>query len=86
MPREAAMHGCCLITGILGSAGNSVDLPIPQNYKLDSSETDFLGRFKTLATEVMRDFDKHYQVFNDYRVWLKNEPKIFKQQIADYFC
>lgn len=86
MPREAAMHGCCLITGILGSAGNSVDLPIPQRYKLDSSKPDFLRRFKALATEVMQDFDKHYEVFDGYRVWLKNEPKIFKQQIADYFC
>lgn len=86
MPREAAMHGCCLITGVLGSAGNSVDLPIPQRYKLDSTEPDFLGRFKALATEVMQDFDKHYHVFDEYRVWLKNEPKIFKQQIADYFC
>ena len=86
MPREAAMHGCCLITGILGSAGNLVDLPIPQKYKFDSSRADFLEGFKYLATEVMNDFDKHYHAFDDYRTWLKNEPKIFKQQIADYFC
>jgi hypothetical protein len=80
------MHGCCLITGIHGSAGNSVDLPIPQRYKLDSSDPDFLRRFKALATEVMQDFDTHYEVFDEYRAWLKNEPKIFKLQIADYFC
>lgn len=86
MPREAAMHGCCLITGILGSAGNSVDLPISVKYKLDSSQSKFLEDFKSLATDVMVNFDKHYQAFDHYRIWLKNEPKIFKQQIADYFC
>ncbi len=85
MPREAAMHGCCLITGVLGSAGNSIDLPIPQNYKFDSSHSNFLEQFKFLATDVMSNFDKHYREFDKYRIWLKNEPRIFKQQIADYF-
>ncbi len=85
MPREAAMHGCCLITGILGSAGNAIDLPIPQKYKLDSSQPDFLSLFKSLATDVMVNFDSHYRQFDDYRIWLKNEPEIFKQQIANYF-
>jgi hypothetical protein len=86
MPREAAMHGCCLITGILGSASNSVDLPIPLRYKLDSSQSEFLVRFKSLASEIMNDFDSNFQAFDEYRIWLKNEPKVFKQQIADYFC
>ncbi len=79
------MHGCCLITGVLGSAGNSIDLPIPQNYKFDSSHSNFLEQFKFLATDVMSNFDKHHREFDKYRIWLKNEPRIFKQQIADYF-
>ncbi len=85
MPREAAMHGCCLITGVLGSAGNTVDLPIPKKYKFDSAQPDFLMQFKNLATDVMNNFEKHYDELDAYRIWLKNEPNIFKQQIADYF-
>lgn len=86
MPREAAMHGCCLITGILGSAGNAIDLPIPGEYKLDSSHPDFVRSFGVLATDVMNHFPKHWDTFNAYRQWLQDEPGIFRKQIADYFC
>ena len=85
MPREAAMHGCCLITGILGSAGNDVDLPIPSLYKLDSRDALFVEKFGDLAADIFKDFDKHYQGLDSYRKWLQNEPSVFKQQIADYF-
>ncbi|OAI03355.1 hypothetical protein A1332_15980 [Methylomonas methanica] len=85
MPREAAMQGCCLITGILGSAGNDVDLPIPRKYKLDSSLPEFTSIFKALAQDVFSDFESHNQNFEKYRQYLKREPEIFRQQIANYF-
>ncbi|AKD24588.1 hypothetical protein CL55_00002550 [Polynucleobacter duraquae] len=86
MPREAAMHGCCLITGKLGSAGNAIDLPIPPLYKLDSNANGFIEDFGVLAKDVMDKFAGHHAAFTSYRKWLQDEPKIFKQQIADYFC
>lgn len=85
MPREAAMHGCCLITGKLGSAGNAIDLPIPSQYKFDSSAPNFVEAFGELANDVMENFPQHYADFGAYRKWLQDEPRIFKQQIADYF-
>ncbi len=85
MPREAAMHGCCLITGRLGSAGNDIDLPIPNQYKLDSSAMNFQNQFAKLASEVMNDFPSHFRAFNPYRKWLQDEPRIFKQQIRQFF-
>jgi hypothetical protein len=86
MPREAAMHGCCLITGILGSAGNAIDLPIPKEYKLNSSQDDFVRSFGLLASDVMENFSRHWDIFSVYRKWLQDEPRIFRKQIADYFC
>jgi hypothetical protein len=86
MPREAAMHGCCLITGILGSASNEIDLPIPKQYKLDSSEDGFVQSFGVLVADVMKNFSKHSDSFAAYRQWLQDEPRIFRKQIADYFC
>ncbi|MGZ8162554.1 MAG: hypothetical protein ACXWTT_06775 [Methylobacter sp.] len=86
MPREAAMHGCCLMTGILGSAGNDVDLPIPKKYKFDSAQPDFIQDFGDLTFQIMNHFDEHYQALDSYRKWLQDEPRIFRQQIADYFC
>jgi hypothetical protein len=85
MPREAAMHGCCLITGKLGSAGNNVDLPIPQQYKFDSNSPHFVENFGELTEDVMENFPKHYEIFTTYRKWLQAEPGIFKQQISNYF-
>lgn len=85
MPREAAMHGCCLITGVLGSAGNEIDLPILKRYKLDSSAPEFVAEFSQLATDILANFAAHYRAFDNYRDYLKNEPKIFRQQISDYF-
>lgn len=86
MPREAAMHGCCLITGRLGSAGNAIDLPIPNQYKLDSSSPEFISEFGEIASQVLDDFPNHYAAFNPYRKWLQDEPRIFKEQIQHYFC
>ena len=85
MPREAAMHGCCLITGKLGSAGNYIDLPIPSQYKFDSNNPNFIETFGELTKNIMDEFPEHYANFDVYRKWLQNEPKIFKQQIADFF-
>ena len=85
MPREAAMHGCCLITGVLGSAGNEIDLPILPQYKLNSHSPQFIEDFGEISKNIMDEFPKHFAIFDTYRKWLQNEPKIFKQQIADYF-
>ncbi len=86
MPREAAMHGCCVVSGLLGSAGNTVDLPIPNKYKLDSSDKQFVQAFGVLASDVLANFPQHWNAFATYRQWLKDEPRIFKQQIANFFC
>jgi hypothetical protein len=85
MPREAAMHGCCLITGKLGSAGNAIDLPIPAKYKFDSASPDFVRQFGILAADVMNHFPQHFSAFEPYRKWLQDEPRIFKEQIRAIF-
>ena len=85
MPREAAMHGCCLITGRLGSAGNHVDLPISPQYKLDSNSVNFIERFGLLVADIFENFLNHHFAFNTYRHWLQDEPRIFKEQIRKFF-
>jgi len=86
MPREAAMHGCCLITGRLGSASNAIDLPIPSQYKLNSNSPQFINQFGEIASQILNDLPNHYAAFNPYRKWLQDEPRIFKEQIKDFFC
>lgn len=86
MPREAAMHGCCLITGKHGSAGNIIDLPIPKQYKLDSNSPQFIKQFEEITSQILGDFPRHFAELNSYRKWLQDEPRIFKEQIKSYFC
>lgn len=85
LPREAAMHGCCVITGLLGSAGNPIDIPIPDKYKLDSTSPDFIFKFGELATDIFHNFSTHYENFDKYRHRIRCEPKLFEQQVKTYF-
>ena len=52
LPREAALHGCCVITARHGSAANPVDVPIPERYKLDVKDAALLCRFGEVAGDV----------------------------------
>ena len=85
IPREAAMHGCCVISGKLGSAANDLDFPIPNQYKLNTTSKTFIDSFKTLAEEVLNNFDYHYSNFEDFRIYLKSQPDLFNQQIKNTF-
>ena len=85
LPREAAIHGCCIVTGQLGSAENEVDIPIPKIYKLDQKHPDFLPRFKALLADIFSNFDKHHHGFDAYRERILREPQEFQQQIEDFF-
>lgn len=85
MPREAAMHGCCVITGRLGAAQNDIDLPIQSKYKLDSFDSGFVEQFGILVKDIFKDFSKHSLAFDDYRSLIKNEPQRFRDQLKQYF-
>lgn len=85
LPREAAMHGCCIISGKLGSASNDIDLPIPSQYKIDSNSPRFIKRFEEITSQILENFPSHYAQFNSYREWLMEEPQIFRKQIENFF-
>lgn len=81
-PREAAMAGCCIITGMRGSAANDIDVAIPKKYKInDLSSSQFDGEFKKIIKEIFEDFDCCSADFNSYRHQIKLEPMLFKEQV-----
>jgi hypothetical protein len=85
LPREAAMHGCCVITGKLGSAKNDSDVPLPARYKLDSVSPEFIDDFGRIASEVLSNFSIHYEAFETYRRWVQDEPRVFREQVKRNF-
>jgi hypothetical protein len=85
LPREAAMAGCCVVTGLRGSAAFHKDVPIPQAYKLEEKSDEFLRRFRGLVEDIFQNFEKHNQKFEEYRNIIHREPEVFRQQVQAIF-
>jgi len=85
LPREAAIHGCCVITGLNGSAGNDVDVPIPAAYKLDANEPAFIEKFGRVVRRLFDDFDTCAADFAHYREIISREQIEFDRQIVNAF-
>lgn len=85
LPREAAMAGCCVITGRRGSAGNSSDVSIPEVYKLDETRPDFAEAFSRLAGAVLHDYPTHNLDFEPYRSHIRLERSVFQDQVKRIF-
>jgi hypothetical protein len=84
MPREAALLGCCVITGQRGSAGNAFDVPIPADYKFRDSRLA-IPRIVKAIRATLRDYDTRVQDFTDYRDIIRGEPVEFIAQAARIF-
>jgi hypothetical protein len=85
LPREAAIHGCCVITGLHGSASNSLDLNIPKAYKIDPQANSFFDTFKKQVNLIFADFEKCSAEFSDYRYTISQEQIDFDRQITQIF-
>ncbi len=85
LPREAAIHGCCVITGTNGSAANAVDVPIGAGYKLDSNDPDFIGEFAAIVGRIFEDFDHCKTDFDGYRNTIAQEQVNFDRQLVRAF-
>ena len=85
LPREAAMAGCCVITGRRGAAANAIDVSIADKYKLDERSSDFLAAFRKQALGVLGDYENRCSDFDSYRMRIRAERKLFIQQVEELF-
>ena len=84
IPREAAVCGCCLITGTLGAAGFYEDLPIKESYKFDVKNKNIQGIIKKIRY-VLDDYDNCIVDFEDYRHVIRREQDDFYEEIRRAF-
>jgi hypothetical protein len=84
LPREAAVSGCCVLTGRRGAAGNDIDLPIPRRFALDEACPTVLEQFNRLASEVLSDFDRVSAEFDDYRNWVLGHREDFTRETVAF--
>lgn len=79
LPREAAVCGCCVITGRDGSAENSVDIPISNKYKFARSDQQ-LPFIVDRIRSVLWDYERCKKDFDFYRYVIADSKRVFEDQ------
>lgn len=79
LPREAAINGCCVITGLRGSSRFFEDVPIFNEYKF----SDKSQKIKLISSKIHEIMDNYAEIQNDYgyyRDQILSEKKVFAEQ------
>lgn len=84
IPREAASLGCVVVTNRRGSASNNVDIPIPDDYKIDDGDGEFSGKVRAICHLVLADFAAHSRRFAHYRQSITQERKRFDAETTAF--
>lgn len=81
MPREAVLCGCCIITGVKGSAGNNIDMPIPDKYKYDQDLSGNDRRIVSHVHEIIEMYPSCCNDFNSYRAIILDQEAVFTAEV-----
>ena len=84
IPREAAISGCCVITGKRGSAGFYEDVPIPNELKFNE-EKKKKKNICDRITDVFDNYGYYYGILSNYRTIIKNEEAKFDRDLKEVF-
>lgn len=84
MPREAAMAGCCIVTGRRGAASNDKDINILKKYKFDDKR-DSVDKISNCIYNIMMNFSECNEEFNRYRTGIRNEKEQFIDDVSRIF-
>lgn len=84
IPREAAICGCCIITGLDGAARNEIDIPIGKKYKFEADDRQ-LGKIADKIKFIISNYDRIRGDFDDYRTIILNEEERFVQEVLKLF-
>lgn len=84
IPREAAMSGCCVITGKRGSAAYFEDVSIPDTYKFNDEGSD-TDKVIAIIKDIFDNFETHYAAFADYRQRILSEQERFITDAMQFF-
>lgn len=84
LPREAAILGCCVITGKRGSARFFEDVPIQDEYKFEDKEEN-IPKIIEKIKDCFENFEERYKDFDYYRKIIKQEPQKFVEDLKKIF-
>jgi hypothetical protein len=78
IPREMAILGCVVITGISGTASDSVDVPIDEKVQNEH-------QLAVLLDKTMNNYEYYYEKQKNYRDVIMNEKEEFTIQAWNVF-
>ena len=84
IPKEAAILGCCVITGKRGCAGFYEDVPIPNEYKFEDREEN-IPKIIDKIKDCFENYEERYKDFEYYREVIKNGPQKFIEDLRKIF-
>lgn len=84
LPREAAAHNCCIITGKNGASYFYEDLPLKETYKFET-KTKNLKIICERIKDVMENYDERIKDFTYYCNLIYRERELFHAEINDIF-
>lgn len=84
IPREAAICGCCIITGRKGAAYNDIDVPILNEFKFLDSESSIEDIHKKII-ECMNNYNEEAKKFAEYISIIKSEKERFEKDVINVF-
>lgn len=84
IPREAAMCGCCIITGKNGAAQFFEDVAINDEYKFDAIDKNIPSILNKMHY-IIDNYDTEINKFADYRNKIMNEKSVFENEIDVLF-
>lgn len=85
IPREAAISGCCVITGMQGAAAFYDDVPIPDKYKVDDAQDVDVATVRNLILDIFENFDERTKDFEGYRTMIRQEKEKFVLDVMRLF-
>lgn len=83
-PREAAICGCCVITGKRGAANFYEDVPILPEFKFDDNKKN-VEKITKCIENCLINYEKRIEKFENYRDYIKSEKKKFADSVNEIF-
>ena len=84
IPREAAIMDNCVLVNKKGSAKNNYDIAIPSEFKFNEQYQD-IKKINNKINKILLSYDSEYKKFSSYVSKIKNEEKIFVNQVKSFF-
>lgn len=83
IPREAAVSGCIVVTNRIGSAANSLDIPIAEEFKVSTGRC-FWDTAANIIRKNIINYDSQFEKQAEYRDFILSEKNIFKGDLIDF--